>query len=255
MLGVEGVGENVDAMNRYLDGRSHDIVHAVFGDAPVTANRFADKVSEGVFNPRFNKPPLFNGCFTQLAYHMFVKAEVLRIACDCGVVLTANPIGEVLNEPMECAIVRKSAGLRRVEEFLGRTDGFLQEECGVPLTYPQDIVSRRIREHAYLPITSARDLLIRQDKFQENIELQRPPDIGCRVTEGGVRRMRAWFNEWYRRNPLKAGILIGELASGILEKTIREEMKVGTPFGETGRIPLTFLNSHDFGDYDVEFLE
>lgn len=243
MLGVEGIGENAEAMDRYLGGKSREVIRAVFGDEPVDIYSFRRKVGEGVLNQEYNKERLHGEYLKALAYHIYVKAEVLRLACDCGVVLTVNPLADVLNEPMECAVVRKADGLRRVEEFLSRTDDFLQGECGVPLTYPRDIRERRIREHAYLPITSARELLIYPADFRKNLELQRPPETSGPLTEGDVKSMRAWFNDWYRRNPYKAAALVDELSSGVLRKTERQILKVQTPFGEAGGIPATFVIS------------
>ncbi|MFH1787857.1 MAG: hypothetical protein ABH834_00565 [Candidatus Altiarchaeota archaeon] len=245
MLNIEGSSGRVAAMDALLGDKAVDVKKAVFGDGVIDTYTFQDHVRDGTLNPEYNKNGRREGYFRQLAYHIFVKAPVLDIASDCGVVVTANPVGDIMDIPLECVIAPKRDGEKRISEFICRVGDFMDGEVGVPLTQITEIRDGNVRMHSNLPISSAGSLLVDPVKFRPNLELQTPPEIHDPLTRADVKRMREFFNEWYRRNPLKMQGLIEELVSAPRQKDVRSHIEAALGMD---KIPVT-IHVSDYPAY------
>ncbi len=149
-------------------------------------------------DPRRPKQSLkedFSTYMQQLAYHYFLKRDVLRLASENRVVVAGNPASERIRYPVETLIVPAEAGRRQVEEFLSAVGGHMSSKYGLRTRPPEEAAEDLPRKIAWAQVEGAGGLMSRPGDFEESLRLQMPPD------SDDVRDVRAYFNRWYVQQP------------------------------------------------------
>jgi len=136
--------------------------------------------------------------FHKLAYHFYIKADALRIASDCGVVIANNPRTMEVGHPLELLVTQKSRGWTPVDDFLAMVDDHMNRRYNFRIKRLHELDSTAQIDLA-LTVDNPRDFLAFPDDWQANIDAQRPPVVSEFPTAEEVKAARDWYNSWYAR--------------------------------------------------------
>ncbi|MBU0762737.1 MAG: hypothetical protein KKD39_06895 [Candidatus Altiarchaeota archaeon] len=216
---VLGMGASVERrredMDAFLKLKAAQLKKIIFGEGnnvPLwedVEGRISDGTIVDFRSPRVkderNRGNLFGelGYYLEdLAYHIYVKRDVLELACEHQVIISTSPFAKEAGYPMETLIVKKEDGRQRAEQFIESLAQYMDVVYGVKTQHPSDIKTAS-RKYVWNAIDSPLDHLRDKSSFDANIELQKPPNISEPPTLEDIKKIRAWFNKWYCSSPAR----------------------------------------------------
>jgi hypothetical protein len=224
------VGEDSPQMAALLAAKSAKLAERIFGTGNPGRPEVEKAVGEGTImdfrdphallgagekyylSPHFRQD--YDDYMKHLAYNYHIKRDVLRAACDHGVVIAPNPASEGLKYPLEAAIAPAERGRKAVEGFLSAVGRVMLEKYGIKTTQePKNPIASSM---LWRQVDNPERLLAFPDDWEANIALQNPPK------SDDVKTVRDFFNRWYVEQPHIKAAMLDALLKGDLTETRTE---------------------------------
>lgn len=195
--------------------KAGELTRRVFGSYEPRPAEVEAAIKEGTIldfrNPRRPRKSIeedFGWYMKKLAYHHFLKRDVLRLACEHRVVVAGNPASEKISYPVETLIVPERAGRRQAEEFISAVGRHMLGRYGLRTWPPEDISNADARGLAWTQVEGPGGLMSRQGDFEGSLRWQMPPE------SDDIRAVRGYFNRWYVSQPCVQAKVVDAMLKG-----------------------------------------
>jgi len=245
VLGVGAFfGERRKDVDKVLRRQARELIEKVFGkldpgwdevEKKITDRTLMDFRSYELKHKR-NPVRLFGELlmyFESLAYHYYIKRDALRIATDCGIIISSNPLlSNLTRYPMETLIVPSKKGREAVEDFIERLGGHMKRTYDIKIKHPDEISHPKAGDYCWFRMNDVTPLLRNPVNFRLNLKHQRPPETG------DIRTVREWFNKWLTEAPQIRRRVVEEVAAAeqVQKFTIPPKIEVTSTSHSTDRI-------------------